>query len=174
MADDDTGLGNMIQKVEDVAGGLVGRAGAAMTTSARSFVVSATISDLYEIASGELALTRASSDSVRSAARMMVDDHRASSQRLRSIVGHDPDLVPPSTMDPRREGMMTHLMEAGEDFDTTYVDQQVLAHQEAVTLMHSYRDHGDDEALRSFAGETAPVIEQHLKHVQELRSSMSA
>ena len=174
MTDKDSGAEGIVQKVQDVAGGLLGRAGAAMTTSARGFVDNAAISDLYEIASGELALTRARSEQVRSMARMMVDDHQASSQKMRGIIGRDPDLLPPSELDARRQTMMQHLMDATDDFDSTYVDQQVLAHQEAVTLMHSYRDHGSDEALRQFATETAPVIERHLEHVKQLQSSLNA
>jgi putative membrane protein len=172
MEDNNTETDGLIQKVQDVAGGLVGRAGAAMTTTARSFVDSAAISDLYEVASGELALERASSDEVRSAARMMVDEHRETTRRLRGLVGRDPDLVPPSTMDARRHGMIEHLIQAA-DFDRTYLDQQVLAHQEAVTLMHSYRDGGDDEALRSFAAEVAPIVERHLAHMKEMRARIA-
>jgi len=173
MAGEETGFQGVVQKMEDVAGGLLGRASAAMATDARTFVENASISDLYEIAAGELALTRAMSEDVRSMAKMMVQDHQASSQRLHGLVGHDPDLVPPSVLDTRRQTMMKHLMDATETFDSTYVDQQVMAHQEAVTLMHSYRDRGDDAALRGFAAETAPVIERHLEHMKQLKSSMA-
>lgn len=173
MADGNTGTENLVQKVQDVAGGLMGRAGAAFTTTARSFVDSASISDLYEVASSELALERASSEAVRSAARMMVDEHMATTRQLRGLIGHDPDLVPPSTMDARRHGMIEHLIHA-DDFDRTYLDQQVLAHQEAVTLMHSYRDGGDNEALRGFAADVAPIVERHLGHMKALRQRIEA
>jgi putative membrane protein len=168
MVNKEAGADGFIQKVQDVAGGLMGRAGAAITTTARSFVESAAISDLYEIASGELALERASSEEVRAAARMMVDEHQETTRRLRGLIGHDPDLVPPSTMDARRHGMIDHLIQA-DDFDRAYLDQQVLAHQEAVTLMHSYRDGGDDEALRDFAADAGELVERHLAHMKELR-----
>ncbi len=66
--------------------------------------------------------------------------------------------------------MIQHLEEAPDDeFNSTYLDQQVLAHEETVSLMQSCRDNGDDAQLRSYAGEMAPVVESHLEAAKRLR-----
>src|SRR5690606_41325605 len=57
---------------------------------------------------------------------------------------------------------------ADEDFDRTYLDQQVLAHEETTSLMRSYSEKGDNPQLRSVALATLPVVERHLEHMKGL------
>ena len=63
-------------------------------------------------------------------------------------------------------------MTPDDAFDKTYLDQQVLAHEEAVSLMQSYRYGGDNPQLRSVAAGTAPVVERHLRHMKMLRETL--
>jgi putative membrane protein len=164
-------------KVTDALGGVVGQMSASMAVTADRFVENAAIGDLYEITAAEIALRRSSSDDVRSIARDMIDDHMTSTHQLQAALetsearGVAP---PPPTLDGRRQTMIRHLEEASDEaFDTTYVDQQLLAHEETVTLMRAYRDGGDNPQLRSYAAGTAPVVERHLEHIKRLRAAAS-
>ena len=167
---------DMINKVTDAIGGTVGKMSAATTTGADTFVRQATIGDAYEIAAGEMALRRSRSEAVRTMAAKMVTDHTTSRHHLQAALqmNETRGVAPPTEMlDERREKMLTHLGEAAdEDFDTTYVDQQVLAHQETTSLMRSYAEGGDNPQLRSVALATLPVVERHLKHMEILRSQV--
>lgn len=170
-----SGLKKAMNKASDAMGGAAGKASAAMAVSADKFTENAAIGDLYEIAAARIALSRASSDGVRTAARRMIADHTTSTHHLQAALqmngtrGVEP---PPPGMDGRREAMIKHLEEASdEDFDATYLDQQVLVHEETVTLMQTYRDRGENAQLRSFAEGTAPVVERHLEHMKALRAS---
>jgi putative membrane protein len=81
---------------------------------------------------------------------------------------------PPAALDKRREKMVEHLKTApDEQFDETYLDQQVLAHQETVSLMTSYRDGGDNPQLRSLAAAAAPVVERHLTMMKAMRAELA-
>jgi putative membrane protein len=78
-------------------------------------------------------------------------------------------------LDTRRAAMVKHLVDAPEDaFDNTYVDQQVLAHEETVTLMRTYAESGDNPQLRSVALGTLPVVERHLNHAKMMKSQLAA
>ena len=101
----------------------------------------------------------------------MIDDHQESSRGLKQALAETAvSLVPPAELDMRRRIMADHLRQESTDkFDATYLDQQLAAHREAVTLMHSYRDTGDDERLRRHAAETAPIFEDHLERIRSLR-----
>ncbi len=103
----------------------------------------------------------------------MIDDHTDSTRKLKQAVMESQKVDssdPPDGLDSRREGMIKHLREAPDDkFDKTYLDQQTAAHEEAVTLMHHFRDECDCPRLREFATEVSPVIEGHLSRMKDLQ-----
>jgi putative membrane protein len=160
------GLEYAMHRIEDAAAGLSGRVTAAMTDRAQDFVQSATVTDLFEIKSSWVALERASSDDVRDLARRMLAEHTESSTKLEAMLPDELKAAVPSDLDRRRNMMLRHLRESKpENFDRVYLDQQRIAHQEAVMLMHHFRDHGDNAELRDFAADISPIIESHLEHI---------
>jgi putative membrane protein len=137
--------------------------------------MNACISDLYEIEAAEIALRRSPSDSVRAFARMMVEHHTTAMHQMRSALRSSevtrdfPELAPTRELDKRREGLIKHLQEAPDDaFDKTYLDQQRMAHQEAITLHKGYAEDGDNPQLRSLAMGGLPMIERHLEAVKRI------
>jgi putative membrane protein len=166
-----------IDKATDTVGGMVGKAGASRTTEASDFVEKAAISDQYEIAAAEIALERSSTAPIRAAAERMITDHRANTEKMKTAVARSQkvDMAGvPETLDTRRARMVEHLSTAPDgSFDETYVDQQKLAHEEAVSLMQTFRDDGDCPELRAFAGEAANVVESHLEQMKQLQENYS-
>lgn len=166
---------NMVDKGVDAVGGLAGQASAATVDKADDFVEQVSISDKYEIEAARIALERSSSAPVRELAQRMIDDHTHNSQELeRALQEIRPELTlqPAGALDNRRETMIDHLRAAQDsDFDDTYLDQQMLAHQEAVTLTSHYRDHGDQPRLTQLAGKAHTVIANHLEHVKSMREA---
>ena len=169
-------LKNSLNKAVDTAAGVGGRMSASATTSADRFVENAAIGDLYEIEAARRALQRSRDERVRRIADKMISDHRTSTHQLRSALEMNEArgvAAPPSTPDERRKTMLQHLDEAPDDsFDKTYLDQQVLAHEETASLMRSYADDGDNAQLRSYAFGTLPVVERHLEKVKQVRGAL--
>lgn len=172
----DKALDRALDKALDSAGGMIGRAQAATTHEAGEFVERAAIGEVYEIESSRIALDRTRNPKVRETAQAMIDDHTDNSARLETAAYQSPRVEAshvPRGLDRRREAMLDHLRTAPEDeFDRTYLGQQVMAHEEAARLMHNYRHEGDCPVLRRFAAETSPVIEGHLDHVRRLETNM--
>lgn len=166
------GLRHATDKAVDTMGGMVGKAEAGMVTGAGGFVSNAGISDLYEIHAGKLAVQRAQSQAVRDIGQKMIEDHTESSLKLEKAAARSEKVKTsdiPGELDSRRSRMIEHLRDApAEDFDNTYVDQQTLAHEEALKLMRHYGKEGDCPALRSFADEAAPMIESHLARIKQI------
>lgn len=165
-----------INKVTDTIGGTMGKMGASVTASDDGFVEQAAIGDTYEITAGALALRRTRNDKVRLAAAKMVADHTTSRHHLMAALEMNETrgvAAPPQALDTRRETMLQHLGEAPDEaFDRTYLDQQVLAHEETTSLMRSYSEKGDNPQLRSLALSTLPVVERHLSHMKALRAEL--
>jgi putative membrane protein len=139
--------------------------------TAPAFMAEAARSDMYEIQSSQLALTKASSQGVKDFAQMMVRDHTNSTQMVMEAAragGMTPP--PPPPLDARRAGMLDQLRGAsGPAFDRMYQQQQLMAHKEALALHSGYAQNGDNAALRAAAGKIAPIVQQHLTHVQHMQ-----
>lgn len=110
------------------------------------------------------------------AAMQMINDHSASTHNLEAALEmHETRGVmhPTTGLDSRRTSMIKHLEEAPDDaFEKTWLDQQVMAHEETVRLMRGYASGGDNPQLRSLAMWGAPVVERHLDHMKMLRDAI--
>lgn len=168
--DDQSGLEKAAERAKELMGGMAGRASAATAgaTDLESFVTNAAISDLYEREAARLALERSRSETVRMIASHMLDDHTTSTHQLQSTLRSLPGApLPPTQLDDRRSDMLENLREASDkDFDKRYLEQQSLAHREAITLFEGFASRGDHPALRLFALSTAPSLHRHLDMVK--------
>jgi putative membrane protein len=162
---------------QDVAGAATGVAtGATGAISADAFARDAAIGGMYEIESSKLALQRSSNPDVKAAARMIIDDHTAADEKLKALAtgGKTPGPLP-TAMDERRKGMLDNLKGASaKDFDDRYLDQQTMAHHEALLAFNGYAKMGDNADLKAFAAETAPKLEHHAEMVTKLDRSTTA
>lgn len=148
-----------------------------VATTEAQFRQEAMNSDAFELRSSRLAIQRSRNQAVRSYARDMVRDHGKSSAMLMEM-GNGTTATAgrqraASTLDPRRAQMYEQLRaQRGRAFDALYVQMQVQAHEEAVTLFTSYSSNGSDPALRAFATETLPTLREHLAEAQQLQQSV--
>ncbi len=160
-----------VNAAQDATATAVGTA-AAVTgpVSTDAFVANAAISDMYEIQAGQIAQTKGQTAAVKAFGKQMVTDHTALSNAMKPLV-IAAGKTAPTGLDERRKGLIDNLNAAAPaDFDKVYIAQQDAAHNEALTLMQSYADHGDDAGLKAGAIKALPKIKAHLAHVQGLAS----
>lgn len=147
--------------------GMANDAMMAAPMTAQQFANTAAASDAYEIASSKLASDKAQAAELKSFAQQMVKDHTASTAKLKSAAG---SMTPDATMNPEQQANIQALEAAsGAAFDTAYHTQQLAAHQKALAAMQGYAASGDNDALKAFASETAPVIQGHLTMLQGMQ-----
>jgi putative membrane protein len=158
--------------VKDTTAGAVGVVSAEMTTTTKGFVTAAATSDMYEVEAGKIAEKRAQSSSVKDLGAMMVKAHTGTTEKLKGIiVSNNIAVTPPAHLDNRRQGMIDDLRGAkAADFDHRYLAQQEAAHKEAEILMRGYAKSGDNAAIKSFASDTLPAVQDHLKMVHQLQA----
>jgi len=137
---------------------------AAAAATPADYVARASSTDLFEIRSSELALTRATNSRIRDFARKMMRDHAGTSGQL-SLAGRRLNLLPSATLRPEHEAMMRDLL-ASSDFDRMYVQQQLRVHKAALALHSAFAARGSSPTLRPVAAAAAPIVRRHL---QELR-----
>ncbi len=105
---------------------------------------------------------------------MMITDHTASSQRLATIASEQGLTVPTELAPPHQERLDMVANASGDAFDPAYGQAQTEAHMMAVDLFQNYSQNGDNEALKTFATETLPVLEQHLETAKTLPGAENA
>jgi putative membrane protein len=168
----DPGTSNAaVNAAQDATAAGVGAA-SAMTgpVSTDAFVSNAVISDMYEIQAGQIAQAKGQSADTKAFGKMMVTDHTALSNAMKPLI-IAAGKTAPAGLDERRKGLIDNLNAAAPaDFDKVYLTQQDAAHNEALTLMQGYADHGDDAGLKGGAAKALPKIKAHLGHVQSLTS----
>ncbi|CAN7603465.1 DUF4142 domain-containing protein [Phenylobacterium sp. LjRoot164] len=166
-----------VNVAQDVAGAATGVATAAVgAVDTESFVRDAAIGGMYEIQSSKLAPTKSKSPDVQAAAKKIIADHTAADEQLKALVaaGKAPGPLP-TTLDERRKGMLDNLTGASaNDFDDRYLDQQTMAHHEALLAFNGYAQAGDNPDVKAFAAATAPKLEQHAQMVTKLDRSTTA
>jgi putative membrane protein len=138
--------------------------------AAPDFVTKAAAGDMFEIASSKLALTRSSSTPIKKFAQDMIDAHTKTTAGLKAaITSAGLALTPPAALPDDLQKKVDDLRTAdAKDFDKKYLDDQKDAHQAALDLLQRYAQDGDAPALKAFAAETAPKVQQHLDMVKSL------
>ena len=141
-----------------------------MTPSTRdAYVQMAAASDLFEIQSSQLALSRAQRPEVREFAQMLITHHTQTTQQLTAAAQAAGMTPPPPMLMPMQQRMMEELQQAsGASFDGVYMRQQVPAHEMARALHANYASRGDNPALRVVAGAAVPIVQQHLDRARQL------
>lgn len=76
-------------------------------------------------------------------------------------------VVPPS---PEQQQMLAELQAApaGARFDRLYARQQIQSHQVTIGMTQAYAASGPNPALRNYAQQALPVLQQHLAQAERL------
>jgi len=160
-----------VNVAQDIAGAATGIGTAAVgAVSTDAYLRDAAIGSMYEIEAARIALQRSNNPEVRRAAEMIIADHTRNSEELKQLISSGQvQGTLPTALDERRQGMLDNLRGASnQDFDKRFLDQQTMAHHEALLLHSAYAKTGSVEPLKQFAARTAPVIQHHVDMVAAL------
>ena len=134
---------------------------------AADFVKEAVAIDMFEIQSSQLAVAKTQGD-VLTFANQLLADHAKTSSELQQLA-QDAKIALPRTMSSSQQNMLDKLRTlSGKDFAHRYVDDQVRAHKQAVSLFQRYGKSGDNDQLKAWANKTLPTLQQHFDMAQNL------
>lgn len=139
--------------------------------SAADFIRMAGASDLYEIQSSQTLLQSSQNQDLRRFAEMMVEHHTMTTQTVMDAARAAGMAPPPPALDTRKAEMLRQLQAAqGSARDALYIQQQVTAHEEALTLHASYAENGDTEQLKGAAAAAVPIVARHYNEIVAMQS----
>jgi putative membrane protein len=136
---------------------------------ATTFATKVAAANTFEIQSSELAKQRGQSADVKSFADQMIADHTKAGSEFKSAVQAANMMAPAERPDAKQRATLAKLRSSqGAAFDKAYVDAQLKAHKEAVSLFSTYSKTGRTAPLKEFAQKTLPTLEHHLSMVQDI------
>jgi putative membrane protein len=130
-------------------------------TTARYFIIQASIGNLQEVAMGRLAAGQAISPDVKAFAQRMVADHGNAETQLMQLIQSKGFQIPREATDPPVENLMLKNTPANK-FDQVYVHMMVPDHRQTVQLFEKYALTGKDPVVKAYARQTLPVLKEHL------------
>jgi putative membrane protein len=150
--------------------GTMGTASTAATTGSlqgqdATFLRKAAEGDRMEIASAQAALDSAQRTDTKNAARMILEDHQASSQKLQALASRKGWTLPDASDAAESDQAMNTASGSGS-FDDRFMADQIRMHREAISLYRAQASSGSDPDLRQFARDQLPHLEHHLEMLQ--------
>ena len=133
-----------------------------------SFYKKAAEAGIFEVEAGNQAQQKANMQSVKDFGAMMVKDHTAANDQLKSVAASKDVSLPtsPSAAQMAEKGKLDLL--SGDTYDKSYIRGQIKAHREVIALFKKEIASGQDPDAKAFAKQTLPVLEKHLRAADKI------
>jgi putative membrane protein len=150
------------------------------TTAAKSrpamgdahFAKEAAQGGMAEVKLGQLAQEKGSNDSVKDFGKRMVDDHSKAGDKLKGLALRE-NITLPADISAKDQATYDRLSKLnGAAFDRAYARDMVKDHETDVAAFQKEANAGKDDSLKSFASETLPTLQGHLKQAKEMMRSV--
>jgi putative membrane protein len=139
-------------------------------TTAKHFLIVASIGNLQEVSAGQLALQKAKRTEVKAFGQMMVKDHSQSEQQLLALAKSRGIMLPATATGGVQPDLP--LKNAGDNFDQLYVHGMVAGHGNTVQTFENYAVNGKDPAVKAWAQQMLPTLKMHLEHIKALETKL--
>ncbi|MDB5030596.1 DUF4142 domain-containing protein [Mucilaginibacter sp.] len=135
------------------------------------FVTQANLSNMKEVHTGQLAISKAKTAGVKAFGTRMVADHTKADNELMQIIKSKRwQVSPPAAADVAPDDMLTRSL--GYNFDRNYVRMMVQDHKKAVAYFETAAVNVPDPEVKAFIRKTLPVLRQHLASIQTIATNM--
>ena len=136
-------------------------------TTARHFLIMASIGNLQEVNAGKQAAQKAVRPDVKSFGQMMITDHSRAEQKLMQLAKSQNIQMPAAATDTPPPDL--NLAKAkGDDFDRMYIHNMVSGHRSTVKMFQDYSISGKNPDVKAFAKQMLPTLKEHLTAVKAL------
>jgi putative membrane protein len=143
------------------------------TVSDSDFAKQAAQGGMAEVKLGQLAQDKGTSDAVKEFGKKMVDDHSAANDKLKTVAQQE-NVTLPSDISKRDQATYDKLAKlSGEAFDRAYARDMVKDHQNDIAAFQQEASNGQDPQIKSFASDTLPTLQDHLKMAREMMHTVS-
>lgn len=123
---------------------------------------------IAEVDAGNLAAEKATDPKVKDFGAMMVKDHTAVNDKLKTLAESKGIKLPTGAGATQMATEAKLKVLSGTTFDDSYIKGQVKAHQQTVALLKTEIASGQDADAKAFAQSILPTVQEHLKAAHSL------
>jgi putative membrane protein len=136
------------------------------------FAAKAAQGGLAEVEMGRLAAQKGGSEAVRSFGQRMASDHTAAAEQLQKTAAQE-NINLPNDLDQDAKQTYDKLAKlSGPAFDRAYARDMVKDHKKDVAEFQKEASAGKDEGIRTFAANTLPTLQDHLKAARDMDDTL--
>jgi putative membrane protein len=132
-----------------------------------SFVLEAATGGMMEVEAGNIAQQNAQDPRVKNFGSMMVTDHSAANNELKSLVSGRV-MIPDSLPADKRKHLESMRKMNGKAFDNHYKSMMLTDHKEDVDKFKKAATSVQDPGLKDWVNKTLPVLQKHLDSIQAI------
>jgi putative membrane protein len=133
-----------------------------------AFYKAAAEGGLSEVEQGRLAQQKSASEDVKTFGAMMVKDHSAANEKLKTIAVKNNITLPTSSSMAQMAAKAKLEVLTGDTFDKSYIKGMVEDHEEDIKAFQKEATNGQDPDAKAFAAAALPTLKKHLKSIQAI------
>lgn len=134
-------------------------------TTAKHFLIVASIKNLQEISAGKQAVQKAKTPKVRDFAQMMIKDHSQAEQELLQLAKNRGISLPSAATSGIKPDP---LLANARNFDSAFAHAMSAGHGNTVQMFENYATTGKDPAVKAWAKQMLPILKMHLEHIKTI------
>jgi putative membrane protein len=137
------------------------------------FAKNAAEGGLAQVKLGELAQEKGTTDAVKDFGKKMVEDHTQANDQLKEVASEQ-NMKLPTELDKHDQKLYDKLSQlSGTEFDRVYARDMVRDHKHDVAAFQEEAKDGRVHAVKDFAAQTLPTLQDHLKMAQDMEKEVS-
>lgn len=146
---------------------------ATMLSSAdRNFITTAAQANLAEIQTAKMVEQKTTDPAVKDFASRMITDHTQANQQLSKVADRAGVQLPtkPSIAELSQKDELQQL--SGAKLNDAYIHAQLQDHKQVISEFEQEIDHGQDHAVKEFAEQTLPTLQDHIRIAEDVSGKM--
>jgi putative membrane protein len=144
---------------------------AADATPDSAFYKHAAEGGIAEVEAGTLAQQKSDNPSVKDFGAMMVKDHSAANEKLKSVAAAKNISLPMSPSVAQMASKAKLEILSGKAFDKSYIKGMIKDHDEDIAMFEKEAESGQDPEAKAYAAATLPTLRAHLRKIKAIANS---
>jgi len=136
----------------------------------KDFIDKAAAGGMLEVQWGKLAESKAQNAEVKTFSSMLVKDHSAANDELKTLAQSKGVTLP--TALPKHEQGKVEKLEKAKNFDHEFMEENVEDHKKDVKEFEKASKSAKDPDVKAFAAKTLPTLQSHLQQAEALQKSL--
>jgi putative membrane protein len=137
-----------------------------------SFLVKAVNGGMTEVKLGSIAQEKGTNQKVKDFGAMMVHDHSAANDRIKSLATQRNVTLPADVSDESKKDIDDISKKTGRDFDKTYINAMVKKHKATIDMFEKAFDKSNDAEVKTFINNTLPKVKEHLDSAEVIQKAI--